>query len=497
MSNLDRILEQAVKYHKSNNYIRAEKSYLQVLSQQPDNQRALNNLGNLYSVLGRYDQSFELLQRSLKLSPYSQTSLHLMANLMLLQCKYEESLSYILKAIKIKPKSAELYLTLSNIYWMYGASEKSLAAIQQSIQLNPQLANAYTTLGVIYQAQSNIDKAIQSTLKCLSIEPSNAQALSNLSCLYFLNGNYYLGWKYLEIWETSSLANKPVNFTMDQKWKGDIITSDQNILVISGKGLGDTIQFIRYALILKKLDLNFTLCIQPSLKSIIKSLDDQLDIITNIDSYNQNGSKWITLRTLPSKLGVTYNNAIINKPYLYSSYSLIQKWEKKLTKYSKPLIAINWQGSKRNESNCLRGRSLPLEEFKPISDLSKYFLISIQKGYGSEQLYHCTFKNSFISEQQEINSIWDFEEIAAIISNCSLVITTDTVTAHLAGSLGISTWLLLQKVPDWRWGLKGESSFWYPSIRLFRQEDIGEWTPVLSNVAKALNDFAPSSFSSN
>ena len=115
-------------------------------------------------------------------------------------------------------------------------------------------------------------------------------------------------------------------------------------------------------------------------------------------------------------------------------------------------------------------------------------MLSLQKGFGSEQLGNCSFNNRFVSCQEQVNNTWDFLETAAIIANCDLVITSDTSVAHLAGGMGKTTWLLLHKVPDWRWGLEGDTTFWYPSMRLFRQRERGNWNEVMERVAEALQE---------
>ena len=133
------------------------------------------------------------------------------------------------------------------------------------------------------------------------------------------------------------------------------------------------------------------------------------------------------------------------------------------------------------------GRSLALETFAPLAKTTKYHC-SLSKRYGSEQLQTCSFKENFVSCQNQIDETWDFLETAAIISNCDLIITCDTSVAHLAGGMGKVTWLLLHKVPDWRWGLEGETTFWYPSIRLFRQTERGNWNKVIEQISEALQE---------
>ena len=124
-----------------------------------------------------------------------------------------------------------------------------------------------------------------------------------------------------------------------------------------------------------------------------------------------------------------------------------------------------------------------MKEFSELTNTNKVTMLSLQKGFGSEQLNSCSFKNKFVDCQPEINAVWDFLENAAIINNCDLIITSDTSIAHLAGGIGKSTWILLKHCPEWRWGLEGESSFWYPSMRLFRQKKRDNWHEVMQRVS--------------
>ena len=114
-------------------------------------------------------------------------------------------------------------------------------------------------------------------------------------------------------------------------------------------------------------------------------------------------------------------------------------------------------------------------------------MLSLQKGVGSEQLEDCTFKNKFIESQPLITSTWDFLETAAIIQNCDLIITCDTSIAHLAGGMGKPVWLLLRNVPAWIWGLHSERTFWYQSMKLFRQKERHNWDEVMERVSNKLH----------
>ena len=183
---------------------------------------------------------------------------------------------------------------------------------------------------------------------------------------------------------------------------------------------------------------------------------------------------------------------LFRSPYISTTKELVTKWQNILAGEKQPIIGINWQGNPKTENALLKGRSLPLKTFAPIVLHSNASLLSLQKGFGREQLDTCSFQDRFVGCQQQVHETWDFLETAAIIANCDLIITSDTSVAHLTGGMGKTTWLLLHKVPDWRWGLKGDTSFWYPSMRLFRQKERGNWDEVLQRIAGAINKDLPS-----
>ena len=199
--------------------------------------------------------------------------------------------------------------------------------------------------------------------------------------------------------------------------------------------------------------------------------------------------KWIPLLSLPKILNINPNNQLIKAPYIHSDEYLINKWKLLFSKYEKKIIGIHWQGNPETEQGIHKGRSLLLNEFSTLAENSKCKFLSLQKGYGEEQLKDCLFKDKFVDFQKEVSKIWDFVETSSIIANCDLIITSDSAVAHLAAGMGKKTWLLLQKIPDWRWGLKGSHTFWYENMEIFRQVERNNWREVMIRVSIRLNNF--------
>ncbi len=243
---------------------------------------------------------------------------------------------------------------------------------------------------------------------------------------------------------------------------------------------------MRYIKILEKNVNKVSFCAQTKLHNLIISSNIHPRPLKPEEANLIHDQKWMPLMSLPKYLEVTNENPIISKPYIKTKTKLVNKWKKILETEKRPLIGINWQGSPKPEQKSLKGRSFPLETFHQLSQEIECSFISLQKGYGSEQLRSCSFQKKFVSAQNIINKTWDFEETAAIIENCDLVITSDTSVAHLAGGLGKTTWLLLKHIPEWRWGLEGDKTFWYSSMRLFRKEKNETWRDIVNKVCERI-----------
>ena len=267
-----------------------------------------------------------------------------------------------------------------------------------------------------------------------------------------------------------------------EKWQGENINSKEKLLIVSEQGLGDTFQFMRYIPYLRQKGIDVSFCTLKKLHGIIKASGITSNPLTPEQGNDVTEGKWLPLLSLPRFLDVSPENPVVSKPYINSSVQLNDKWKEILSKEKSTIIGINWQGNSNIEKTTLKGRSIPLELFSTIAKNNDYKFLSLQKGFGSEQLNTCSFRDHFVNCQEEVNKSWDFLETASIISNCDLVITSDTSVAHLSGGMGITTWCLLHYVPDWRWGMKGEKSFWYPSMKLFRQEERNNWETVIEKV---------------
>jgi len=252
----------------------------------------------------------------------------------------------------------------------------------------------------------------------------------------------------------------------------------KTVLIHSEQGLGDTIQFCRYAKMVSDLGANVILEVQKPLVRLLKDLPGVSTSIAKGESLPE-FDLHCPLLSLPLAFKTDLNSIPSEKSYLEAEAERVAYWKDRI-KGDGLKIGIAWQGSYGTKVDV--GRSFDLKLFKNIADLPNVQLISLQKGYGSEQLKNMPQGMQVMDLGEELDADGAFLDSAAVIINLDLVISSDTALAHLAGALGIKTWVALKYVPDWRWMLDRQDSPWYPSLKLYRQEKMDDWSTVFDQM---------------
>jgi tetratricopeptide (TPR) repeat protein len=396
-------------------------------------------------------------------------------------------------ALQFKQNYPEAHYNLGNALKDKGDLTAAITAYNTALQLNPNQPDVYNNLGNALKDQGNFDAAIISYNKSLELRPNNPDAHLSYALTMLLMGDYKNGWeKYSWRTKISSNPSIPSALPMCKLWNGEPLAHETKLLLVTEQGLGDILQFMRYALALRCQKLSISICAQPRLHPLIQSSGIDSSPLTPEQANQVTEGQWIPLLSVPRQLKVSPSNPIINKPYIKSSTELNKKWKAILSTETKPTVGINWRGN-RNDTSRLN-RNIPTHMFREMNEAFTGHLLCLQRHSHPSEIDEITFNRKMMPYQLDVlriadsNMPEDFLEYAAIIANCDLVITTGSTVAHLAAGIGIPTWVLLPKLPDWRWGLEGETSFWYPSIRLFRQRDRGNWDEVMERVADALQE---------
>jgi Flp pilus assembly protein TadD len=446
---------------------------------------AHNNLGNALMEQGRLDAAIACYRKAIEIN---HTHLEAHNNLGIAlrdQGELEASIDSFYNALALNPNNPDAHNNLGTTLKQQGRTDAAINSYRTALQLKPDYAEAHFNLGNALKEQGHLDFAIASYQRALKLRPHYAEAGWNQSLAYLLSGNYKKGW---ELFDSRFFLSKPIKPDAEPKctpWQGENIPQGTKLLLISEQGYGDTLHLMRYAKHLRQHHGETILCAPPKLHGLIRESGVDPNPITPEQANAITDELWAPLMSLPRLLEASPDNPITTDPYIFTANSLERKWGSILSTEQNPLVGINWQGNPKHEKSNLAGRSFHLETLAPLAQ-TRASLLSLQKGFGSEQLAICSFRDRFVSCQDLIAETWDFLETAAIISHCDLVITNDTCVAHLAGGMGKATWLLLTEMPDWRWGTEGETSFWYPSMRLFRQREKNNWDEVIKRVATEL-----------
>ncbi len=395
---------------------------------------------------------------------------------------WQKALEVYRVALKHNPTCGELYNNVGNVYKEQRLLEKSIHCYKQSTLFQPNLPEPHSNLGSIYQLQGKIDDAFICYEKALIINPNHTPTRLNRALSYLLLGDYEKGFKEYE-WRLKEQNIQQRIFDKPQltSLKNNKDLKNKTLLVHAEQGFGDTIQFIRYLPLMKELGATIIFECQPELECVLKNMKgyfDQLTVKTKDKKKPVEYDYHVPLLSLPSLFQTTLKTIPENGPYLFPNLEKQKLWEERLNS-SKLNVGLCWAGNSTHRHD--RYRSCPLKQLLPLEKISFARFFSLQKGSRATDL--SKVQTNIINLDSDIQS---FEDTLAIISNLDLVITVDTSVAHLAGAAGKPVWLLLPYTPDWRWGLKGETSPWYPNIRLFRQPRLGNWKSVIHEVREEL-----------
>ena len=461
---------------KSNEAIEAFKKAISI---KPEFAEAYNNIGLELHNQGKLDKAKEAYNKAILIRPNYVDAYNNIGITLKVQGELDKAIQSYKKAISLQPNYAKAYINIGNALKEQGNLDEALFANKKGISINPNYAEAYKNSGLILIDQGKMNEAFESFNKALSIEPNLPSAHYGCSIIHNLQGNLEKGFKKYE-WrlKMKELKIKPPRKTFT--WDGSKSLIGKRFAVYEEQGLGDIIQFCRYLILLKQKGAEITFKVNKKMHALLKTLDEAILLVDNDPDENDIDFE-IALMSLPHLLNTNLNTIPSMGSYLYADRDKIVSWSKRFKKPSFK-IGICWQGSK-NKIDV--GRSFDLSLFKDISRLPNVELISLHKGEGENQIKDINF------ELTTLGSVFDsgedaFVDTAAVMANCNLIITSDTAIAHLAGALGCPTWVILKKVPDWRWMLGRNDSPWYPKMKLFRQKKRNDWGEVFEIIKKDL-----------
>jgi len=410
----------------------------------------------------QWSQSREYLERILSKQPENAQVLDALGHTWQAENDFVKAIEYWLRAIRLHPEYPAVWQNIALAYEHLDNLPEAIAAHQKVVALLPENAKAVRYLGMAQLDYGLLPAAHHCFEQALERDPKDPENLWQRFYIRALVGDFPDAWSDYECRFSLPKRNTPDPGFNKPRWQGEEY-QDKSLLLHAEQGFGDTLQMIRYIPKVSERVGHILMWVPPSLASLVEGLSQIDAVVTN----KPDADKFDIHLPLMSLPGV-FNDSLETIPNI-SPY--IPTEERSHTKEIKK-IGVCWAGS-RNQP--LDRRSVPIDSFQSLFKKNQFELHSLQL---SEVIPSCL--------QDRSSEMTNFRATVKVIEELDLVITVDTSIAHLAGAMGKPVWILLSFAPDWRWGYKGNSSPWYPSARLFRQNYGESWKGVISRLSQEL-----------
>jgi tetratricopeptide (TPR) repeat protein len=503
----------AARHRNAGEAAQARRCVAEVLSEHPGNSEANGLMAALAADENDFDQGYRWAQRSVDSDPRAAGAHFTFGRLFQAEGRLAEAEASYLRAIELAPESAKTHNNLGCVQHMLGKLDLAVASYRRALALDASLPQASQNLAAITSDAALAEGAIAGYLRQLRQNPGDAWAHNNLGNVYrelgrhrealasfeaavacdpelaeahfsrahelLLCGEYSTGWKEHEWrWKVKALG-APMPEFREPLWDGAALPG-KTLLLHAEQGLGDTIQFIRYAPMAAQRCGAVILECQPQIAGLLRPVRGLSRVIARGDPLPAFDAH-LPVMSLPRIFETTVDSVPWNGPYIGAEPGRIEHWRHALEPGARLHVGLAWAG--RSQYWDDRKRSIPLAAFAPLAGLAGLSLYSLQWGEAAAQI-------SSLPGGMRIrdfgDAIRDFSEMAALVASLDLVISVDSAVNHLAGAMGAPAWLLATHAPDWRWLLERDDSPWYPSVRIFRQRKSGDWSGVIERVAAAL-----------
>jgi tetratricopeptide (TPR) repeat protein len=453
----------------------------EALRLEPGYAEAGYNLGNVLGGLNRRDEAVAAYRKALALRPDHFGVLNNLGLLLQEMGRPGEAAVLLRQATRQRPDSAEAHNNLGLARADLGRFEQAEASYHEALRLTPGYAEAHSNLGCTLKELGRVEEALACFDLALLLAPESRSARYNRALTLLQAGQWQQGWQDYEYrWGRKSMPERCFD---RPRWDGSTLAG-KTVLVWSEQGLGDTIQFVRFASLLQEMGARVVLECPGFMIPLLSTC-------AGIEQFVAEGEALppfdvqVPLMSLPGLLGVTPDKVPGQVPYLSAEPARVEAWRRRLPQDGKYRVGIVWQGNPRFQWD--RWRSVPLEAFEPLARVEGVELVSLQKGPGLEQVDALRGRFQVTRPEGEVDGEGGaFLDTAALMKCLDLVVCVDTAVGHLAGALAVPVWVALSSVSDWRWLWRGEHTPWYSTMRLFRQR-AAEWSSIVATMVEELH----------
>ena len=470
--------------------------------------------------LRRFDEAIALCDEVLGATPDHVPAKFMKANALHELKRHPEALRLYDEALRQRPDDAKIQANRGMTLLELGAASSALDAALTALRQQPELALAWRCKGVAELRLARADEALRSfdaalrlspddpdllcgraialkelgrfddALECfdraLAVNPGHVESKANKGALLLLLGRYVAGLPLFEYrWIRGEFA-KAETVSAWPEWKGEELFG-KRLLIIDEAGLGDVIQYSRYLPMLARTGAKISYACRPSMRALLRESCANIDLI-DPPGDDAEYDYCVALCSLPYALGTRLETIPASPRYLRADPARVAHWKERLGARGFK-VGLAWHGS--SHASADNARAAPLEALAPLFGKPGIRLISLQKNVGVEEIAAFPDGSRLETLGEDFDAGDDaFVDTAAVIEMLDLVISIDTSIAHLAGALGKPVWVALKHVPEWRWLLERSDSPWYPTARLFRQAEPGNWGSVFAAMAAALDETA-------
>ena len=464
--------------------------YHEAIARVPDHLQAYSNLCGALFHAGRSEEAVAAGAAAIAKAPNWPIAYSNLAAPLRALGRFDDAINVCFKALQLKPDYAEAYVNLGAALFETGQFDNAITASSIALQCHPDDVPALCNRGVSLYGLGRIEEAISDLRRASELEPANPEPAFNLALALLMTGTEMReGFALYE--RRLERAEAPKRVLPKPRWRGEDIAG-RTILLHAEQGLGDTLQFVRYAALVAARGARVILEVQPPLKRLCAGLPGilpgDIEVIAGGEALPA-FDVHCPLLSLPFVFGTDLATIPATIPYFAPDPALISHWATRLPAGPAPRVGLVWSGDPRPDQpkwfQTDRRRSLPLAALAPLGAVPGVTFVSLQKGPPAGQLADPPF--AIVNPMPEVV---DFADTAALIAGLDLVISVDTSVAHLAGALGKPVWLLSRFDGCWRWLRERRDSPWYPTLRLYRQPHQGDWAPVISALTADLATFA-------
>jgi tetratricopeptide (TPR) repeat protein len=480
--------------HALQRFEEALASYDHALALRPDLAEAHTNRGSTLHELKWFDEALASHDRALELRPDYVEARYNRGNALHALKRFEEALADYERALTLRPDYVEALDNRGVALHDLRRYEEALASYDRVLAVQPDYAKAFVDRGATLREQRRFAEALACYDRALALRPDYVEAHANEGMCRLLIGDFDRGWPKIEWgWIAARQRNVKRSFSQPQLF-GSNELEGKTVLLHAEQGFGDVIQFCRYVPLVAERGARVILEVYEPLRALMSTLPGVAQIVTTATLPGVAPQIVTTgeplpdfdlhcpLLSLPLALGAGSATVRSQTPYLRASPQAVMDWNDRLGPKHRPRIGLAWSGRPSHDND--HNRSMRLGSFLSALAGCNATYVSLQQDVRED--------DAPVLQGSDVvhfgNELKTYADTAALIANLDLVISVDTSVAHLAGALAKPLWLLLPFTPDWRWQLDRDDSPWYPTARLFRQDETRRWDGVMARVRAALDD---------